>query len=37
MTAIQVYAPTNEAEDEEKEDFYNQLEDVITAAISMTW
>ena len=29
MTVIQVYAPTNEAADEEKEDFYNQLQDVI--------
>ena len=30
VTVIQVYSPTNEATEDEKDDFYNQLQDVIT-------
>ena len=29
LTVIQMYAPTNDAIDEEKDEFYNQLQDTI--------
>lgn len=29
MAIIQVYAPTNEAEDQEKDDFYKQLQKIV--------
>ena len=30
LNIVQVYAPTNEAEDEEKEDFYNRLQSILS-------
>ena len=30
LNIVQVYAPTNEAEDEEKEDFYNRLQSIFS-------
>ena len=29
LTVIQIYAPTNDAIDEEKDDFYHQLQDTV--------
>ena len=33
LTIIQVYAPTNEAEEEEKDNFYEQLQKVMDATL----
>ena len=31
MLVLQVYAPANEAMDEEKDEFYNQLQDTVSS------
>lgn len=36
MTILQCYAPTNETSDDEKEDFYNQLQDLVDEELSAT-
>ena len=30
LTVVQAYAPTNDAMDEEKDEFYNQLQDTVS-------